>query len=220
MAITVKVGARRPTSLNLIDTHWLFRVIENLKTAEGRTVSLNYRELLRVLADYRRANGFGVADESIAPAAVDPRSESQQRFVEALRQIGLVVDPVDYRTTFVSHLPQDERGDRPAASLGQYLSYVMGLVANRTNPEIVVVTGAFDVYLPLLDFANRRGGKAAVAFFRRYLDPRWVEIARLGERDGVVPFIDLEPMAEALLGFNLRSMSPDPEQVLAGLGRI
>jgi len=214
-------GGRPPTSLNYVDTHWLFRLVESLKLSEGRQVTLNYRELLKSLGEARKTFGLSDADASLAPAAVDVRSESQQRFVEALKQIGFVVDPIDYRATFVSNPPGDDKVERGQTStLAHYAAYMMGLLAERESPEIVLVTGAFELYLPLLDFTRRRGGRAVLAFFRRYLDPRWIEIGRIGETDAVAPFYDLEQRGEALLGGALKSMAPDIEATLPGLGRL
>lgn len=218
MAVDRKVA--KPASINLVDTHFLFRIADHLKSAgpEGRPLTVNYRELQRALGEARKQYGLRAVEESFAPAAIDLKSEAQQRFVEALQKVPLIVDALDFRTTFVSNPFSDTTASavRPVASLAPYLSYVMGLAADRADPQIVVVTGSFDVFLPMLDLARR--GTAVLAFFRRFLDPRWTdpEIGRLFDRESTIKFFDLEAGAEAILGTTLKA-SANP---VAGLSRI
>lgn len=197
----VPAQSKRPASLDLVDTNALFKLTERLKAREGRPVVLNYNTLLRILEAVRRARGFRPADQSFAPAAIDTRSDSQKRFITALTQLGMVVDPIDYRVTFITAGGDDR--ERSMTSLGPYLTYIAGLIAGRENPELVLVTGSFEPYLPLLDFTSRRDGKALLCYFRAFLDPRWSDIGRIFEPESAIKFYDLTPDAQSLLGVPL-----------------
>jgi hypothetical protein len=82
-----------------------------------------------------------------------------------------------------------------------------GQASNATpKPEVVVVTGGFEVFGPLSHFVRRTGGVAVLAFFRRFVDPRWITSGLL-DPDGPVRFMDLDPHAETLLGVDLAKVS-------------
>jgi len=195
-----------PSSLNIVDTLFLFSVSESTKESAGKHAPLAYAELLGVLNDARPPLGFRAADLTFAVAAVDPVSDSQKRFLEALTRLRINVEGVDFRHAYVS-TPRAggvDRSDHSVSSLAPNLCYVLGLIAGRMKPEAVVVTGSFDVYWPLMDFVAKRGGRAALAFFRRFLDPRWSQVG-LFEESSPIRWIDLEPHAQRLLGIELGS---------------
>lgn len=213
-------SAVKPSSLNLIDTHSLFRVAERLRADGGKLPSVDYARLLSILESVRHGHGLRASEQTLAPAAIDLRSESQQRFVQAIGKLGIVVDAIDYRHTFVSAIG-DDRESRSPATLAPYLAYIAGLIAERKEPELVIVSAAFDLYLPLQDFVSRRGGKVVLVFFRQFLDRRWAEMAQLFAADSAIEFHDLEQDAESLLGIQLDDGSSEKVgDAPTGLGLI
>ncbi len=203
-----------PSSLNIIDTLFLFDVLGWIKEVLGQQSTFDYSESLAALEVGRRKHGFRPAEATLAVAAVDPLSEQQRRFTDALVRRKIIVQSVDYRHAYVSN-PRaflGDRPDRPISSVAAQLSYVIGLLAARKDPEVVVVSGAFELFKPLSDFVQVRGGKAAIAFFRQFLDPRWGSVG-LFDASFPIMWIDLGDSAESLLGVDLRN-----EKTLTGRG--
>jgi hypothetical protein len=79
-----------------------------------------------------------------------------------------------------------------------------GNLREREIPHLVVVTDAFDVYYPLLDYVQNRKGKAMIAFFRRGMEDRW-QRAGLFDDDSPISFYDLSEDAKAIVGADLAS---------------
>lgn len=139
--------------------------------------------------------------------AINPEHEGQQKFCAFLRSQGLTVDVTDYRDAFV--LPNREH---PYQRLSTRLTYMAGMLSapydrdgnRRQLPHIVAVTDAFDVYFPLLDYVQNRGGQASIAFFRRGMEDRW-QRAGLFDDDSPITFLDLSDDAKAILGADLSS---------------
>ena len=222
---TLKENIVKPapvSSLNVVDTLFLFVVSEWIKDSLGRPAPVNYAELVAVLDETRRGAGLRTAEATFAAAAVDPLSDSQKRFVDALARAKITVEPVDYRHAYVSS-PRSalgERAEHPVSTLSPHLCYVLGLLAGRPQPQTMVVTGSFDVYRPLIDFTTKeRGGKAALAFFKRFLDPRWLQVG-LFEADFSIRWVDLEPYATRLLGVELPTAMPTVYMASRGLASI
>jgi len=205
-------GAKLATSLDVFDTLSLFKVQERVGergATDHSPARMNYEELLDVCERLREKHEFDPADATIAPMAVDLRSDNQTKFVDALRHMGIVTDPIDFRWTYASRNGGDphEREERSVSTLSASLSYLLGLIAGRAqtsgkSPQILLVTGSFDVYRSLLDFVNVRKGRALIAFFRSFLDHRWAA-ERVFDDDSPIEFADLEPFAEDLLGVKI-----------------
>jgi len=203
--------------LNIYDCGSIFAVVESLKppasvaslSADGaRSPNFDYQASKAILEKARGDLQFGPAQSALAVATIDPDSDGQQRFVKALGHLDILVECVDFRHATVT-APLWSDGERQEqkylTTLGPSIAYVLGLMAGRNSPEVVIVTRVFEVYEPLLDFVTVRGGKAAVAFFRRFLDPRWA-INGLFDTDGPVKFIDLDPSSEELLGVDVKQL--------------
>lgn len=143
----------------------------------------------------------------LAFVAINPEHEGQQKFCEYLRGRGFMVDETDFRDAFI--LPSRESQYQRLTSR---IAYVAGMLTApydnngkpRTPPHLVVVSDAFDVYYPLLDYVKNREGKATIAFFRGGMEDRW---QRAGLFDGNLPieFCDLSGDAKAIVGADLAS---------------
>lgn len=168
----------------------------------------NFQALGEVLRERSTVLGIPEPDVIYAPIALDPRSESQGRFVAALRAMGITPDPVDYRHAFVSQPGgiYGERPERSPSSLAPWMIHAVGLMSRHPAPVVIMVGGGFEPHAPLIDFVTNRGGKAFIAFFRRYLDPRWSQFTTLIDGDYPIGWIDLEPHAERILGTPLGAL--------------
>jgi hypothetical protein len=205
MTSTRAPSRRKPASLNVVDTLSIFGAVEALKDSREKPVVFSYRELLTLTEQTRKQFGLRPADATVAAVALDPSSEPQRRFVDAISNMGISVEEVDYRDSYVS-LPGGyvERQERPVSSLSPSLAYLIGLVAERSDkPQVVVVSGSFDLYGPLLDFVNTRGGDAVLCFFKSFLDKRWTHRAGVLNSDSPIRFVDLDPHGQALVGMDL-----------------
>jgi hypothetical protein len=211
-----------PSNMDGFDCQSTFQLVDwtrdyESKNAEdggvARPASFDYGEALRFLADAREKFGFGKAQKAIAFVTSDPASEPQARFFTALTKRGILVQPVDYRHAMPT-LPIGTESDRTElrlASVTNQISYLLGLLAGRENPEIVLVTRCFEIFGPLTDFVANRGGKAMIAFFRRFMDGRWAHNG-LFDPDSPIKFVDLEPVSKLLLGVDIHSFAAKDEQ--------
>lgn len=150
-------------------------------------------------------------EKMLAFVAINPEHEGQQKFCAYLRGQGFTVDETDFRDAFV--LPNREF---PYQRLSTRLTYVAGMLTapydkdqngnlrDRAIPDLVVVTDAFDVFYPLLDYVQNRRGQATIAFFRRGLEDRW-QRAGLFDADSPIKFCDLSDNAKAIVGADLAS---------------
>jgi len=150
-------------------------------------------------------------EKMLAFVAINPEHEGQQKFCAFLRGQGFTVDETDFRDAFV--LPNREY---PYQRLSTRLTYVAGMLTapydrdgqgnlrEREIPHLVVVTDAFDVYYPLLDYVQNRKGQATVAFFRRGMEDRW-QRAGLFDDGSPIEFRDLSQDAKAIVGADLAS---------------
>lgn len=146
-------------------------------------------------------------DLMFAFVAINPEHEGQQKFCSFLRGQGFTVDETDFRDAFI--VPNREY---PYQRLSTRLAYIAGMLAapydklgnQRELPHLVVVTDAFDVYYPLLDYVKIRKGQVTIAFFRRGMEDRW---QRAGLFDGNSPinFHDLSNDAKVIVGADLAS---------------
>jgi hypothetical protein len=184
----------------LVDTTSIYAYHQSLK--EGKVApqgNINYAALLDALNSAVSPSKVGdvTFDPMFAFVAINPEHEGQQKFCYYLRhQLGFFVDETDFRDAFV--VPDKEiRYQR----LSTRLAYVTGLLA-RNRPHILAVTDAFDVYYPLLDYVEHRGGTATLAFFRRGLEERWQRVGVFDE-DSRIGFFDLTSHAKKILGVDL-----------------
>jgi hypothetical protein len=156
----------------------------------------NYGALVDALREEFPDDEF---NPKLAFVAISFDNEGQRKFTGFLqRQLGFIVDATDYRDAFV--LPDRSS---PYQRLSTRVTYVAGMLSQK-RPHIVVVTDAFDVYYPLLDFVKTRGGKVTIAFFRAALEPRW-QRAGLFNEDSLIKFVDLDPYAKEIIGADLAS---------------
>ena len=214
--------------LDIFDCSSTFEVVESIKQHLGLAPevspsapppSFDYRAGFEVLAQERQRLGFSVAENTLAVATVDLESEGQSRFVTALVRMGILVERVDFRRADVT-LPLSADSDRRhITSLAPNVAYVLGLLAGRASPEVVVVTRAFELLDPLTDFVERRGGKAAIAFFRRYLDGRF-GAAGLFDSASSVKFIDLNAHSERIIGYDVRSIGSNRVSQTEGISGL
>lgn len=159
---------------------------------------------------YRDSSGHGnhpCFDPMFAFVAINPEHEGQQKFCAFLDRQGFTVDETDFRDAFV--LPNREHSYQ---RLSTRLAYISGMLAApydkmgkpRELPHLVVVTDAFDMYFPLLDYVQNRNGKVTIAFFRQGMEDRW-QRAGLFDDDSPIKFCDLSDDAKAIVGADLAS---------------
>ena len=208
-----------PSHVNVIDTVSLFSVTEDLKRCGVMPSDLQfqYNPLLTQVARLRQSAGMREAELNLAPVTLDLRNEKQAKFQKALEGMGIVCNPTDFRQAFVSAIgifAQKYPGGL-FPSVATQIAYALGLLAARANTDVVIITGTFDIYVPLVDYVSR-GGKAVVAFFKGYLDPRWEQSGVFAEASRI-GFFDLEPYAEDLLGVKLERVQ---SQVRSGLQQL
>jgi hypothetical protein len=215
MGTKQKASTKLSTALTYMNTLDLFKVTERFmseKTAEGTAPKTSYQAILSVCERIRAKHSMRPADATIASMAVDLRSEKQLRFVDALKKMGITVDPIDYRWAYVGSAGNhNDDQDRPPSSLAPQVTYILGLLAGRAEAtgvkaEVLVVAGVFDIYRSLLDFVQNRGGKAVLAFPRAMLDHRWAWQG-LGTAECAIEYEDLEPDAEEIFGVRLDAQS-------------
>jgi hypothetical protein len=150
----------------------------------------------------------------LAFLGIDPENEGQKRFVSYLRtKEHFTVDACDYRDSYV--LP-DRGSGVPYQRFSSKISYLAGMVAHRAA-HLVVCSDAFDLYYPLLDYVQVRGGKASLVFFRTGMEPRWHRVGLLKE-DSPIQFLDLDPFAKGIIGVDLGPAGSPT--VKSGLGSL
>ena len=194
--------------INSIDCASLFSVADaTAKLHDVQRYNLNYGALRQKLADARKDLGFAPAETDLAMVSLDPSSEPQRRFVDAIAKLGYEVDAVDFHDAFVSlppgQLPSEESGYRSTISFAPRIAYLAGLMAKSQDSQLLVVTHSFDVYWPLQALARRlpRGG-VALAYFSSMLDFRWRRIfaSQSSPNGNGVKFFDLQDSLFELLG--------------------
>ena len=210
-------GSPKYTRLDVFDCQAVFEVVDVVRQLKsisgsdhvGAAPNFSYRDCFDVLKESRASRGFAPSENSLALATVDPDSEGQSRFITAISRFDILVEPIDFKDASVT-LPligdSDRSERRYIRTLAPHITYVLGLLAGRAEerkakPSVIVVTRAFELFGSLQDFVNR-GGEAAIAFFRRYLDPRF-GLAGLFEADSKVKFIDLDEHSERILGCDI-----------------
>jgi hypothetical protein len=200
--VTVQKGGHMGPVL-LVDTTSVFAFQQFLKKREYPVQgNINYSGLLESVR--RRFQGL-TFEPMFAFVAINPEHEGQQKFCAFLRNQGFIVDETDFRDAFL--IPDKEY---PYQRLSTRITYVAGMMAQKYDrqgreqkpPQLVVVTDAFEVYYPLVDYAVNRRGQVSLAFFRRGLEDRW-QRAGLFDEDSPLEFCDLSADARAIVGADL-----------------
>jgi hypothetical protein len=215
--VTSKANDNRPKRVNIYDCAALFALGDSLKDEQGKAAKMNYGRAKEVSAQAREKFGLGKGQLDIAFVSIDPHSEAQRRFLDALRANGIEQEAIDYRHAFVAS-GAGERGERPVVSLSANISYLLGLLADRENAEVVVWSPNFDLCHPLMDFVDVRKGKAVVVYFRPFLDPRWAQSGLF--ESSPIKFYDLEDHAEELLGVDLKKIEEKTVRRGSGLRNV
>jgi hypothetical protein len=195
----------------LVDTTSVFAFHQYLKDHDYPVQgNPNYAALLDAIKTEFPDDEF---NPKLAFVAVSFENEGQKKFSTFLQhQLGFIVDATDYRDAFI--LPDRSN---PYQRLSTRITYVAGMLSPK-RPHIVVVTDAFDVYYPLLDLVQNRGGKVSIAFFRSGLEARWPR-AGLFNDDSVIKFVDLDPYGKTIIGSDLASVR-GPSIGRSGLGSL
>lgn len=190
--------------LAIIDGQYLFAVRNSLKDIGVSNVKMDYKTLKRLLEKaIIEKIGFRKSEKTIVVCSVYPGSEGQVMFVDSIKALGYDVHAVDYWRTYI--LPpgltqvSDQSKRNNVYTLSPLISYMIGLLSCRPNPQVIVVSGSFGLCDSLIDFTENHNGKAAVIFFQKFLDPRW---GIVGFSDKL-RFYDLEQHSEELLGIDL-----------------
>jgi hypothetical protein len=213
MTFMAKTERQRTTSLNYFNGLDLFEAVKQLrgdKPTDGTGPNTDYKALRLLCGEIRRKHDMQLeAGATIAAVAVDENSDKQRRFVDALGKMGIKTDAVKYQWAYVGQVGgQLEKGELPPTqSLAAGVTYWMGLIAGRAEvqgvqPEMLIVTGVFDIYRSLLDFVQFRGGKAVLLFPRSMLDHRWFTQGGLGTSECPIKFEDLEPYGADVFGIS------------------
>ncbi len=194
--------------INAIDCASIFSVQDaTAKLHDVQRYNFNYAGLRQKLADARKQLGFAPVETNLAIVSLDPSSDPQRRFVDALSKMSYEVDPVDFHDAFVSlapgQLPGEGSGFKSIISFAPRIAYLAGLLAKSPDSQLIVVTHSFDVYWPLQQLAGQltRGG-VALAYFSSLLDYRWRRAFASQPPGGgnKVKFHDLQDSLFELLG--------------------
>ena len=212
-----------PSIFDVVDAVRQLRSITGPET--GPPPNFSYRDCFELLRESRESLGFSPAENCLAFASVDPDSEGQDRFITAISRLDILVEPINFRDASVT-LPIRE-GDKSerhyVRTLAPDITLILGLLLGRaeerkSKPSAIIVTRAFELFRALEFFVDR-GGEAAIAFFRRYMDPRF-GLAGLFETSSKIRFIDLEPHSERILGCDLRQLSANPRGRSRGISAV
>ena len=189
----------------LVDATSIYAFQRDLKESGNPVQSNpNYGALMDSLLNKFEGDRFA---PMLAFVAINPEHEGQQKFCAFLRGQGFTVDETDFRDAYI--VPDRTS---PYQRLSTRLVYIAGMLTaprdkqgdEREIPHLVVVTDAFDVYYPLLDYVRHREGKATITFFRWGMEDRWHR-AGLFDKDSPIKFCDLNDDAKAIVGVDLGS---------------
>lgn len=198
------------TSVDLIDLVYTGNLVTWIKNVVEEKVAFDYSALLEELAGIREKEGYRKSDGAFGPAAVDLMSERQFKFTDALQHRGIAVERIDYRQTYVSRPVEKDviYDEQSPLSVGPVLAFLLGRLAERgkagsSKPEVLVVTGSFDVYHPLRQFVDICDGRAGIVYFKQLLDPRWSQV---WEEESSIEFYDITAASESILGVDLNKI--------------
>jgi hypothetical protein len=204
--------SKRDGCVDLLDTASFHFGLESLADYVNQdSVRLNFSAMADVLRECRQQVGFAPASQSVVYAAVDLESEAQQRLGKSWRAAGFDFVELDYRDCS----PSLTAGENPSRSddgprrsrvgaMVPQISYALGTLRQFEQPEVVVLSHAFDFYSPMTALAAS-GAKVCLAYFRTILDRRWMGRADVLSENSDITFFDLDPFAEQLIGHPLGS---------------
>lgn len=220
----VSVSSSLPSYCS-IDGISLHGAQEALSERFGRPrVSIDYSALIETLNSLRRESGWQPVATTTMHLSADPASEGQQRFQSMLRHIPIELDVVHYRDAFVSLPPGRSPSDtdyKPIGSLSSRIAYVIGLMARFPEPQMLVISHAFELCGPLVDLARRvPRGRVGLGYFSSLLDYRWKLAGLLDGRLQGVTFFDLEPAGERLVGIDLSGQPASSNDIRGGLSQF
>jgi hypothetical protein len=212
-------------SINSIDGISIHGAQEALGERYARNrVSIEYATLCTRLNELREQGGWKPATTTTMHVSADPSSEGQQRFQAMLRHTGIELDVTHYRDTFISLPPgrsPAESNSKPLGSFASRLTYVAGLMARFTSPQLLIVTHAFELCGPLVDLAHRLPrAKFGIAYFSSLLDYRWRLAGLLDGKLRGVDFFDLDPHGQELVGIDLIGQTTPGSNIPSGLSRF
>ena len=209
--LTSSIPKQPQQNVNLVDCNSLLEVGDAIAAAEQLDRGqIEYAKLSERLKAERVRNYWSPANVSIALVSANEESEGQQRFTAMLSKSGFDTDVSFYRDNYVSvpagRQPADfyeqskERRQRPLISLASRLAYALGLLARYEEPQIIIVAHAFELYWPMLNFAQRNPqARVALAYFANFLDSRWKQVG-LFDDSFPIKFFNLEEHSAELLG--------------------
>lgn len=196
-------------TLVIYDCSSIHDIIEEIRKT-NKKAKFDYKNAQAFFADFAKSINWEVPDDksSIALVTIDQSSERQRLFVKALSNAGIVVENVDYRLATPT-LPIGVKFSAVGnfVDLSPYITYILG-VKTKEPMNVVIITRTFGMYGPLMDYVANRGGHVYLAFFKRFLDNRWMkDIQTESYKEDKINFLDLEDHAEEILGIDL----PAPE---------
>lgn len=197
--------------LAIVDSQDVYDIRHHFKDMGVLNVKINHEALKKVLEEnVTKKAGFRNIDKILVVCSMLPKSNSQSRFIESLKSFGYVVHEVAHWRTCVPFFGLTSVSDLTRKNsvpvLFPIINYMIGMLSSRADSQVVVVSGSFGLYNALADFTENRGGKAVLAFFQRFLDPRW-NIVGFNEK---LQFYDLEQHSEELLGINISKAIKKP----------
>ncbi len=202
---------KSPQNVNLVDCNSLLEAGDSIAAAERLDrVQIEYSKLRALLISERTKKQWAQTDVSIALVSANEESEGQQRFTTMLTRSGFETDVSSYRDNYVSlpagRKPADfydqnkDKRERPLVSLAPRITYALGLLARYSEPQVIIVSHAFELYWPMLNFAQRNErARVGLAFFGSLLDYRWKQ-GGLFDSENPIEFFDLDDHSAELLG--------------------
>lgn len=197
-------------TLVIYDCSSIHDMIEEVRKT-NKKAKFDYRNAQTFFSNFAQTIGWEQPDEnsSIAFVTTDQGSERQHLFIKALTGSGILVESVDYRLAMPT-LPIGIKFSNVGnlVDLSPYISYVLGLKSNEQT-NVIIISRTFGSYGPLTDFIVRRGGHAYLAFFKRFLDVRWLkEVNSDGYKPDKINLLNLEDSSETIIGVELATPEP------------
>ena len=195
--------------VNLVDGQSLYDAGEYFaKLHSLDRASLDYTKLHTCLADIRKQKSLRQAQDSTLAISVDKRSSNQQRFISALERTPFDIDTVDFRDLFASNPPgvqPKESEERGVNTFAPRFAYVLGRLSRHEQAQIVIVSHAYELMWPMMDFKRANpNARIAIAYFKNLMDFRW-QYSGLGTSDCPIEFFPLDEYVDELFGIDTKS---------------
>lgn len=192
-------------TLVIYDCSSIHDIIEEVRKTNKRA-KFDYKNAQNLFTDFTKMVDWEAPDDksSIALVTIDQSSERQQLFIKALSNFGILVENIDFRLA----IPTSPIGVKFSSfghfvDLSPYMTYILGMKTNQPM-NVIVVTRTFGIYGPLMDYITKRGGHVYLAFFKRFLDNRWMkEIQVDNYKADRINFLNLEDNSVEILGVDL-----------------